>query len=257
MNQMYIILCRPVCVSVLPADHEHAQDQNDWESDTGQHTRLQIVSGILRNIADDGRTERTAQISGQREQRKHCSAARRQDAGGNADGTRPHDSHREAAQSTADQAQNRQAGQTRQQVAAQAQNPGSNHEDGQIDLLTVFAVQKPADPHQYGKAAGACQIAGRLGNMQCGFRERRSPLRHGDFRGTCAYHQHDEDPEGPGFTQLNHGHALTLGDQLFDRAGGKIENVIQRDHCPKNGQDAPAVYAKHGKEQRGTQDHAH
>lgn len=79
------------------------------------HAGFQIVPGALGDQAHHIGADGAAQVTGHGQQGKHGGAAHGDRAGGNADGARPHDSHGEATQHTAQQPQGRASAQRRQQ----------------------------------------------------------------------------------------------------------------------------------------------
>ena len=167
-----LVVCAFVCclLSPFPEDQD-AEGEHGGEADAGQNADLQVFAGGLGDSADDCGTHRAAEIPGQRQQGKHGGAALGHDLGRDADGAGPHDAHGEAADHAADEAKHGQLCQRGEQIAAQAQDAGGDHEGSQFDLLPVGGIQNAREAHKDRESARTGQITDGFGYMQRGFRE--------------------------------------------------------------------------------------
>ena len=114
----------------------------------------------------------------------------------------------------------------------------------QVYFFSVFSIPYTAEPHEHSKPAGTQQITHRLADTQGRFRESGSPLRHRQLRCPGAYHEDNKQPEDFCLQQLSDSHAFAFADDGNNGAGGKIENIIQRDDSPDAGQNTPVFRAE-------------
>ncbi len=212
---------------------DEGNDQHQREHSARQHAGLQIVASPLAHRAHQAGSDRAAQVPGHGQQREKRGPAPGQARRYDADGSRPHDAHGKAAQHAADQPQRGIPGQGSQQIAAQAQQSGTDHVARQVDPRAEFAVDDPADTHGRREQAGTCQIAHRLGEAQRRFGVGGGPLGHAHLRRPGADHQQDGQPEQRRSQQLPDGHALALLRQSLDGAGGEVIDVVKRNQRPQ------------------------
>ena len=82
---------------------------------------------MLGNCPDQARPECAAQVTGHCQKREQCGTTLGQAGRYDADGAGPHDAYGESTENAPDQAQGRAGRQGCQQIAAQAQDSGTDH----------------------------------------------------------------------------------------------------------------------------------
>ena len=145
----------------------------------------------------------------------------------------------------------RERSQSGEQIADQTQSAGADHEFHEIQPVAVFSIEGTADSHHNRKQAGSCDIAETFGDAKCRFYIGRCPLCHGNFACAGADHENQRHPEKGNRKQLPDTQAFAVFGQHLNRAGKKIEGVVQRNQCPDAGKNAPALNTEDGKKQSG------
>lgn len=140
-------------------------------------------------------TAGAAHIPCQCQHGKHRRAAAFDGSGCFAKRSRPEDSHRKAADRTAEQSHERHGNKNDAQIRRHAQHTAVLHKTVQVQPIAELAVDQSCRSHQQGERHRTGKVAHGFGDAQTLLCKRRCPLAHCLLRCAGTEHHQQKDPK--------------------------------------------------------------
>ena len=247
-----------LCFFRLSVRQEQAHQQQHRKDDRRQDADVQVILKRTGHQPGECGTAGAAHIPCQCQHGKHRRAAAFDGSRCFAERSRPEDSHRKAADRTAEQSHKRHGNKDDTQIRCHAQHTAVLHKTVQVQPIAELAVDQSCRSHQQGERHRTGEVAHGFGDAQTLLCKRRCPLAHCLLRCAGTEHHQQKDPKNLPPEQCPQRQPFfALFVERIQRNSCKENRIANRDQYPQQGENLPVFHAKQGEKRRRQQYHAH